>query len=76
MPNFNRRGPRWGGGPGAGWGRGPCGYGRDSEGYGRGYGFQRSFPTKKEESEMLNDETEALKKELEAIKERLAEIEN
>jgi len=56
MPGYDGQGPVWGGGPGAGWGQGPCGagyrrgYGRGfgrgfgpGRGYGRGFGFRRFF---------------------------------
>ncbi len=71
MPYFDGTGPRWGGGPCAGWGMGPCGYGR-GRGYGQGYG--RRFFSRKEESSILQDEATELEQELKAVKERLNEI--
>jgi len=91
MPGFNGRGPMWGGGPGAGWGRGPCGAGWDwHRGWGRGWGYPGSGnypsygptypyspqpPTLKEEKEMLNEDLQVLREEMKAIEQRMKELE-
>ena len=72
MPKFDGRGPAWGGGPGAGWGRGPCGCD-----YGRGFGgqfFGRQYLDAKEEAELLKEEADVLEKDLAVIKKRLAQV--
>ena len=79
MPNLDGRGPRWGGGPGAGLGMGPCGgyggYGwRFGGGYGRGFGFRRL--TRSQELELLKDEEKALEEELASIREEIKELAN
>lgn len=66
MPNFDGRGPRWSGGPGAGWGLGPCGFGR---GLGFGWGFRRRSWTKKDELAALKEEETMLAQELKAVQE-------
>lgn len=67
-PNGSAVGRR---GAGIGWRRG---FGR---GFGRGrfWGYYpASYPTKKEETEILNEEAVALEEELKTIKQRLAEL--
>ncbi|MFC1801744.1 DUF5320 domain-containing protein [Nanoarchaeota archaeon] len=79
MPMKDGTGPR-GMGAGTGWGRGPCGAGRQ-KGFGQGLG--RRFCaglsqepvelTKEEEKKILKAEKESLEQELELIKKKLAE---
>lgn len=67
MPKFDGTGPVWGGGPGTGWGIGPCGYGRGyGRGFGRGYGFR---------SWTIQDQRLALEEEVKILKEELKEVE-
>jgi hypothetical protein len=54
-----------------GRGFGPCGGG---DGYGRGYGSRRWYPTKKEETEILEEEAKDLENELKAVKERISDL--
>jgi hypothetical protein len=64
MPNFNGRGPRFGGGPMSGRGLGPCGA------RGRGWGFRSPINQRQaleEEEKMLKEELEIIKKEKEAL---------
>ena len=81
MPNFNGQGPMWGGGPGAGRGRGPCGAGMGCRrGGGRGW-FGRFWgqPGKvnpAEEKTMLEEEAKNLEAELKEVKEELAKLKN
>ena len=74
MPRFNGTCPVWGGGPGAGWGMGPCGAGRLwRRGFGPGRGMGRYFgwnlPTNPKETR------QTLKEYKQALKEELADIE-
>ncbi len=82
MPNFNGQGPRWGGGPGAGWGMGPCGAGQGfgwgigrgmsrRGAWGRGFGSQLGYrePTKNEVKEDLEEYGKMLENELAIVKE-------
>lgn len=75
MPGFDKTGPVWGGGPQAGWGYGPCGFGRRfGRGFGRGarwFGL-RSYDN---EADFLKEETKNLEEELKAIKERIEKLE-
>jgi len=71
MPRFDGTGPIWGGGPGAGWGLGPCGLGL-RRGFGRGYGFRRW--TKQDEKVALEEEVKILKEELKAVEEELKSL--
>ena len=80
MPGFDGRGPMWGGGPGAGWGRGPCGAGmgwRRGRGWGRGW-FGRFWGqpqvTPKEERGILEDEAKNLEAELKEVREEIARL--
>lgn len=76
MPRQNGQGPVWGGGPGAGWGMGPCGAGMHRGwhhwgGYGPGY---RRFISPKNEMAALDEEESLLEAELQAIKEEKAAL--
>ncbi len=75
MPRFDGRGPMWGGGPGAGWGMGPCGAGWH-HGFGRrygGYGYQQ-YSSPKSELAALEDAEQALTEELEALRKEKAAL--
>ena len=76
MPRFDQTGPA-GAGPMTGRGMGPCGGGmRRGFGYGRGFGrfTGRTYLSRKEEIEDLEDEAKNLEADLGALKERIAEI--
>ena len=81
MPQFDRTGPA-GAGPRTGRGMGQCGtgmaYGRCGRGFGPGRfgGWYPSQPkpTKKEETEILNEEAGMLQEDLEVIKKRISEL--
>jgi len=76
MPRQNGQGPVWGGGPGAGWGMGPCGAGmRMGRGCRGGYGFgSRRFISPKNEMAALDHEEKILTEELQAVKEEKAAL--
>jgi hypothetical protein len=79
MPNFNGQGPRWGGGPGAGRGMGPCGSGCQRGGrmrkwFGRFWGGNQNI-TPEEEKTFLKEEAKNLEAELKEVKEELGKIE-
>jgi len=69
MPNLDRRGPRWGVGPGTGRGRGPCG-----AGFSRSFGFRR--PSREQELEWLKEDEKSLQEELALIREEIKELAN
>jgi len=76
MPGFDQTGPQ-GRGSMTGRGLGPCGRGMGwGRGYGRGYGrfAGRSYLSKREEVEDLEEEAKDLEADLKALKERIAEI--
>ncbi len=86
MPGFDGRGPVWGGGSGAGWGRGPCGAGLGrrrgwGRGFGRGWGqfgwgpdYSFQPPAPKEEKAILNEDLQALREEMKNIENRIKEL--
>ncbi len=71
MPRFDQTGPV-GSGPRTGRGMGPCG-----RGYGRGWGFgrfcDRSYLTKDEEIEDMEEEAKNLEADLQALKKMIEE---
>lgn len=75
MPSLDGRGPRWGGGPGAGWGQGSCGSGygwRFGRGFGRGFGYRRL--SRAQELDLLKDEEKVLEEELALVREEIKEL--
>lgn len=82
MPSLDGTGPVWDGGPGVGWGLGPCGAGlgwRRGFGwrFGRGrafFGMRRAPMSSQEETAVLKEEAEILNAELQAVKKRIAEL--
>ena len=72
MPRFDQTGPQ-GRGPMTGRGLGPCGRGMGrGGGYGRYAG--RTYLSKTEEIEDLEEEAKDIEADLKALKERIAEI--
>ncbi len=89
MPGGDGTGPN-GFGPGTGWGRGPCSYGRDRSlgrrrfwrnrgvGFGRG-GYNSSYEkpvTPEEEKNFLEMEAKGLETELKIIQKRIKDLES
>lgn len=80
MPGLDQTGPA-GAGPMTGKGMGPCGGGR-SRGLGRGCGYGmgrgkfvgRTYLTKNEETQDLEEEAKNLEADLKAVKEKIAEL--
>jgi hypothetical protein len=75
MPKYDGTGPVWGGGPGAGFGLGPCAAGRRGfgmnfgRGFGRLFGYSYKQPSKKEELSMVEADEKELEDELRALRE-------
>lgn len=74
MPGYDGRGPIWGGGPGSGWGYGPCGAGC-RRGGGRGFFRSGWFSRPASEKEDLAEYRKYLEDELAALKEEEASLE-